>query len=433
MEYWDIFKLSTRTTAITLRDGQVMEAKTGFDESTSGRAFVNGAWAYRTVPSESNERILSQELLEQARRLSRQVEPFELATANFGKNFVTKAAFRPSEVSLEEKIRRLMELDKAARELPVHTQLYYIDIEQSSFLNAEHRELEQTLIKCGVFLNCVAREGDLLQHMSVSHRQSEGWETIANLPNSFSRDCAKRAVSLLSAKPAPAGKKTVVLDPLLVGVFTHEAIGHMTEGDFTANHDTILEGRIGEQIASSLVTIVDDKTLPQGFGSFGIDREGTAAERTSLIENGRLTGLMNSRTSGGKLGQRATANCRGEFNAVRMSNTVMVPGKTDPQELIRETKDGVYLIGSGGGTASTTSGVFNFAALEGYLIENGELTTHLRDVALLGNTLETLKSIDLVGSDFLMGSGTCGKSGEGAPVGDGGPTIRTVALVGGRS
>lgn len=433
MEYSDILRLSTRITAVTVKDGEVIEAKTGFEENLSCRAFVNGAWAYKTVPPEADERVLEEELLEEAKRLSVRVEPFELAAARFGKNFTTKHSVLPSDVPLEKKITALLAIDKEARLLPVHTQLHYVDIEQESRLTAGGSEVEQKLVKCGVALNCVAREGALLQHMFSSHRQSGGWEVMEKLPASFASDCARRAVGLLSAKSPPAGRHMVVLDPLLVGVFTHEAVGHMAEGDFTANQDTVLEGKLGQQIASPLVTIVDDKTIPTAFGSFGIDRDGTAAEKTVLIENGRLVGLMNSRTSGGKLGQRSTGNCRGEFNAVRMSNTVMEPGATRPEELIKETKDGIYLIGSGGGTASTVSGLFNFAALEGYVIKNGELTEHLRDVALLGNTLETLKAIDSVGSNFGLGSGTCGKSGEAVPVGDGGPTIRTTALVGGTS
>ncbi len=180
-----------------------------------------------------------------------------------------------------------------------------------------------------------------------------------------------------------------------------------------------------------MVSVTDDKTTPGGYGTFGFDRDGARAERTVLIENGVLKGYMNSRTSGGKLGLRSTGNCRGEFNQVRMSNTMFLAGDSSLEEMIRDTKKGVYMIGSSGGTALTINGTFNFAALEGYEIKNGRLGAHLKDVALMGNTLETLKSVDAVGRKTEPSSGTCGKSGEWVPVGSGGPHIRTVAVVGG--
>lgn len=438
-EYWDVEEVSSVATSVRVKDGTVIEAKTGGSSGVRVRAFCDGAWAYFSSAKPSDAVKLLATARGTARKLSLGIPKGDkCGLAEFvagSKNWSTRLKRDPADVSLDSKAKLVLELDRAAIIVRhnISTSTSYSDTTSEILLKtSDGLELEQKLVRCGAAISCIAREGGQLQSMFRSNRGSGGWEIAEGTdPSEFSVDTAKRAISLLKAKSAPAGKTAVILDPLIVGTFIHEALGHMAESDHVASHDSVLEGKLGETIASPLVSVTDDKTMPGGYGTFGFDRDGARAERTLLIGDGVLKGYMSSRTSGGKLGLRSTGNCRGEFNQVRMSNTNFLPGSSSVEEMIRETKKGVYLIGSSGGTALTINGMFNFAALEGYEIRNGRLGAHLKDVALMGNTLDTLRRVDAVGRKTKDSSGTCGKNGEWVPVGSSGPHIRTVAVVGG--
>lgn len=441
-DYWDIERTEAQVTSIRVKDGQVIEAKHGVEEEVRVRVFNKGAWAYSSsTASEADVKKMLDEASRIALTLSKKCKKYSLPEIKHGKKFLTKYKINPADIDLGKKVKRIFELEKVARGVSNNLSAFinYADTSSCLFLeNSEGAEAEQEVVRCGLALNCIAKEQNKIQNMFKSERKTAGYEVVDRLKEDFAKETAERAVKLLSAESPPAGPFVVVLDPILVGTFIHEALGHMAEGDHVANHDSILEKRLGTQIAVKEVNVVDDKTLKQGYGTFGWDRDGCRAERTKVIEKGRLVSLLNSRTSAGKLAtsklkMHSTANCRGEFNAVRMSNTLMLPGGWKKDEMIKDTKSGIYMIGSSGGTAMPISGLFNFAALEGYLIENGKLTKHLRDVSLLGNTLEILNKIDAVGNDLDVHSGLCGKNGEWIPVGSGGPHIRTKAVVGGRA
>lgn len=438
-EYWDTEEASSVVTSVRVKDGSVVEAKTGSSSCVRVRAFFDGAWAYFSSDRKSDTKRLLGEAVRAARKLSLGIpkgEKHGLAEFVAGRNcWKTKVRIDPAGMSLDAKAGKMLEFDSAARIKGnmVSTSVSYSDTASNILLKtSDGLELGQEIVRCGASINCIAREGGQLQNMFASERGSGGWEIVEGIDaGEFAGGTARRALSLLKAKAAPAGKSAVVLDPLLVGTFIHEALGHMAEGDHVAIHDSVLEGKVGKTIASPLVGVVDDKSAQGGYGTFGFDREGARAERTVLIENGVLKGYLNSRDSGGRLGLRSTGNCRGGFNQVRMSNTMFLPGDLSLEEIIQDTRKGVYMIGSSGGTALTVNGMFNFAALEGYEIRNGGLGAHLKDVALMGNTLEILRNVDAVGRDTKPSSGTCGKNGEWVPVGSGGPHIRTAAVVGG--
>lgn len=436
-EYWDIEDASSVATSVRVKDGAVIEAKVGNFHGVRVRAFFDGAWAYFASARAGDASKLLAEAKQTAKKLSRGIPKKErhgLAEFVAGRNWKTRMKLDPNNVSLDIKVARILELDCAARiKNNITTSTSYADATSRILLKtSDGIELEQSLVRCGAAINCVARKGGALQSMFRSNRGSGGWEIVDGTnADEFSVETARKALSLLGAKSAPAGKSVVILDPLIVGTFIHEALGHMAESDHVANRDSVLEGKLGKTIASKIVNVTDDKTVPGGYGTFGFDRDGVRAEKTVLIENGVLKSYMNSRTSGGKLGLRSTGNCRGEFNQVRMSNTMFLTGDSSIDEMIKDTKKGVYMIGASGGTALTVNGMFNFGALEGYEIKNGRLGAHLKDVALMGNTLETLMSVDAVGGKTEPSTGTCGKNGEWVPVGSGGPHIRTVAVVGG--
>jgi TldD protein len=244
---------------------------------------------------------------------------------------------------------------------------------------------------------------------------------------------AQRAITKLNARPAPSGVVPVVIKQGSGGVLFHEACGHGLEADLVAKDSSVFAGKVGELVASPLVTLVDDGTMGPEWGAIGIDDEGHPAQRNVLIQDGVLTDYMWDWLRARKEGRAGSGNGRREsyqhLPMVRMTNTYVLAGEEDPEEIIRQTPYGVYVAQLGGGQVNTASGDFVFGMTEAYLIEDGRITEPLRDANLIGNGPEVLRNIDVVGNDFAMGSpGTCGKDGQGVPVGDGQPTLRVTGL-----
>ncbi|MDH5377710.1 MAG: metallopeptidase TldD-related protein, partial [Gammaproteobacteria bacterium] len=239
---------------------------------------------------------------------------------------------------------------------------------------------------------------------------------------------------------APAGSMTVVLGPGWPGVLLHEAVGHGLEGDFNRKGSSAFSGRVGEKVASPLCTIVDDGTIENRRGSLNIDDEGVPTQCTTLIENGVLKGYIQDKLNARLMGVQPTGNGRRESYShlpmPRMTNTYMLPGDHDPQEIIKSVDKGLYAVNFGGGQVDITSGKFVFSASEAYLIENGKVTTPVRGATLIGNGPEAMTRVSMVGNDLKLdlGVGTCGKDGQSVPVGVGQPTLRIDGLtVGGTS
>ena len=250
----------------------------------------------------------------------------------------------------------------------------------------------------------------------------------------YGREAVRQALVNLEAVEAPAGSMTVVLGPGWPGILLHEAIGHGLEGDFNRKGTSAFSGRVGERVASPLCTIVDDGTLPGRRGSLSIDDEGTPTERTVLIENGILKGYMQDRLNARLMGVKPTGNGRRESYAhvpmPRMTNTYMLPGSHNPEEIIQSVGKGIYAKNFGGGQVDITSGKFVFSASEAYLIENGRLTRPVKGATLIGNGPDVLTRVSMVGNDLELdsGVGTCGKDGQSVPVGVGQPTLKIDGL-----
>ena len=246
----------------------------------------------------------------------------------------------------------------------------------------------------------------------------------------FAVEAARQAILKLSAVEAPAGTMTVVLGPGWPGILLHEAIGHGLEGDFNRKGVSAFAGRLGQKVASELVTVVDDGTLPNRRGSLNVDDEGTPTGRTVLIEHGVLRGYMQDKLNARLTGMPATGNGRRESFAhpplPRMTNTFMLAGEEDPEDIIRSVDRGLYAVTFGGGQVDITSGKFVFSASEAYLIEDGRITAPVKGATLIGNGPDALTRVSRVGRDLQLdeGIGTCGKDGQSVPVGVGLPTIR---------
>ncbi len=250
----------------------------------------------------------------------------------------------------------------------------------------------------------------------------------------YAKEAVRQAQVNLQAEEAPAGNMTVILGPGWPGILLHEAIGHGLEGDFNRKGTSAFSGRIGERVASDLCTVVDDGTLPGRRGSLTIDDEGTPTENTILIENGILRGYMQDKLNAGLMAAKLTGNGRRESYAhlpmPRMTNTYMLPGSSDPEEMIRSVKHGLFARNFGGGQVDITSGKFVFSANEAYLIENGKITRPVKGATLIGNGPDVLTKVSMVGNDMQLdsGVGTCGKDGQSVPVGVGQPTLKIDGL-----
>jgi TldD protein len=242
-------------------------------------------------------------------------------------------------------------------------------------------------------------------------------------------EALRQALVNLESVPAPAGEMPVVLGPGWPGILLHEAIGHGLEGDFNRKKTSVFSGFLGEQIASPGVTVIDDGTIHDRRGSLTIDDEGTPSQRTVLIEDGKLVGYMQDRMNARLMGMAPTGNGRRESFAhapmPRMTNTFMTNGTHDPEEIIAAVEHGLYAVNFGGGQVDITSGKFVFSASEAYLIENGKVGAPVKGATLIGNGPDALKRVRMVGNDMKLdpGVGTCGKDGQGVPVGVGQPTL----------
>jgi TldD protein len=258
--------------------------------------------------------------------------------------------------------------------------------------------------------------------------------TAADLPMKIGREAVRQAVVNLDAVPAPAGNMPVVLGPGWPGVLLHEAIGHGLEGDFNRKGTSAFAGRIGERVATEQCTVVDDGTLAGRRGSLNCDDEGTPTQCNTLIEKGRLRGYMHDKLNARLMKTASTGNARRESYAhvpmPRMTNTYMLPGKYDPEEIIESVDRGIYAPNFGGGQVDITSGKFVFSASEAYLIENGKRTTPVKGAMLIGSGPEVLTRVSMVGSDLALdpGIGVCGKEGQSVPVGVGQPTLKIDSL-----
>jgi TldD protein len=250
----------------------------------------------------------------------------------------------------------------------------------------------------------------------------------------YAREAVRQALVNLTAEAAPAGNMTVVLGSGWPGILLHEAIGHGLEGDFNRKGTSAFSGRVGEQVASPLCTVVDDGTLPGRRGSLTIDDEGTPTACTTLIENGILRGYMQDKQNARLMGVAPTGNGRREsyqhLPLPRMTNTYMLAGPHDPDEIIGSVKRGLYAKNFGGGQVDITSGKFVFSASEAYLIEDGKITRPVKGATLIGNGPDVLTRVSMVGNDLQLdtGVGTCGKDGQSVPVGVGQPTLKVDGL-----
>lgn len=314
-----------------------------------------------------------------------------------------------------------------------------IDEEQNVLIaNSEGKFVEDIRVRSRMSMVSIASDGTDMQTGFYGPGAYQGFEFIENLDlNRYAKESARIAKTMLHADPAPSGKFPVIIDNEFGGVIFHEACGHSLEATAVAKNASVFANKVGEKVASDLVTYIDDGTLENEWGSLNIDDEGEKSRKNVLIEDGILKGYMIDKLNGRRMGMESTGSSRRQSYRFaptsRMTNTYIAPGKSTPEEIIADTEYGIYAKYMGGGSVNPGTGDFNFAVNEAYLVKNGKIERPIRGATLIGNGAKTILDIDRVGNNLGHGAGMCGASSGSLPVNVGQPMVRVSEItVGGK-
>ncbi len=431
-EYGEIFYESSRTSRMHLENGKIDKVSYGIDEGVGIRLIKDGRtyYGYTTEPTYDN-------LLQLAKTLAGGEGYGPVA---IGKRYLegwTPVVIDPDSQDLHYRADILRRAEDKARSYGDRVkQVMSVLMDKTReilIINSLGETSEDIQKRVVFFVEVVASNGEELQRGYESLGGRKGFEIFEEVPpEHIAQKAAERALLMLDAKPAPAGSFTVVMSAQAGGTMIHEAVGHGLEADLVQQGLSVYSGKLGEKVASELVSVIDDATLSTHNGSFTIDDEGVPAQRKVLIKDGYLVGYMYDRLRAMKEGRQSTGNGRRQSYAhipiVRMTNTFIDKGRDNPQDIIADTESGVYVVKMGGGEVNTVTGDFVFEVMEGYMIERGEITYPIRGATLIGNGPRALQDIDAVGNDLGWAIGTCGKDGQGVPVTDAQPTIRIKRL-----
>lgn len=437
-EFVEVYAERTRSTLIVCDDKRIEHAATMSDSGVGIRAISGNRTAYVSTNDLSRKSLLALAKKVGEMTSSKRVKAKPITLTETRSQHLATVRRHPSGVSLDDKgdlVRRASDVAwKAGNEVRQVRVAYRDLVRRTTIATSDgtlaHDEQVGTMLSTHV----IAGNGEILQTAQEQAGGAAGLELFDKTPpEEIAERAARRAIRLLSARPAPAGRMTVILAAEAGGTMIHEAVGHGLESDIAGEGLSVYSGRIGEKVASDLITVVDDSTMSGMRGSFTFDDEGTPAHRTVLIENGVLKQYLTDRRSSMKYGTSRTGNGRRQnytqLPIVRMTNTLIVPGKDDPKAILSETASGLFVKRMGGGAVNTVNGDFVFDVQEGYLIENGILGELVRGATLIGNGPKVLTLIDRVGTDLGFFLGTCGKEGQEAPVSCGQPTIRIPEIV----
>jgi TldD protein len=436
-DFAEVFAEDRRSSSATFDDGKVEELRSGRERGAG----------VRVVRGETTGYAHTADLSEDGLREAAEAASAAASSGGPGANVVPltrrpstpphDVAVLPERVEKARKVDVLMRADDAARaegDAIKQVTVSYADGRRRILVaNSDGLLTEDDQVRTRMFVNCVASGDTGMQTGMEAPGFTVGFEYFdEHPPEDIARIAAARALSKLTARPAPSGKLPVVLKRGAGGVLFHEACGHGLEADLVGKDASVFRGRVGEQVASPLVTLVDDGRLAREWGAYAIDDEGAPAQRNVLIEDGVLTDYMWDLVRARKEGRVSSGNGRREtyqhLPMVRMTNTFLEEGTEDPDDIIRQTPYGLYCVALGGGQVNTATGDFVFGITEAYMIENGEITDPVRAAQLIGNGPETLLGVDAVGNDFDTWAGTCGKDGQGVPVSSGQPTLRVREL-----
>ena len=437
-DFAEVFVEEARSSSARLDDGKVEQVSSGRSRGAGIRVVVGDTtgFAHTADLTEAGLLLAAEAASAVARQGGGQTRTVSLSSR--GAPPGPSAAILPETITKAAKVDLLVRAEASARAaggaIRQVTAMYADNRRQILVANSDGLYATDDQVKTNFSVSAVASGDAGMQTGRESQGYTMGWEFFDDFDvEEAGRLAARRAITKLDARPAPSGTMPVVIKSGGGGVLFHEACGHGLEADLVGKKASVFQGRRGEQVASPLVTLVDDGTMGHEWGTYRIDDEGHPAAHNVLISDGILTDYMYDFLRAREEGRPTSTNGRRQsyrhLPMVRMTNTFLVNGTEDPDEIIRQTPHGVYVANLGGGQVNTATGDFVFGMTEAYLIEDGVITHPLRDANLIGNGPEVLTLIDAVGNDFAMGSpGLCGKDGQGVPVGDGQPTLRVQAL-----
>jgi TldD protein len=435
-DFADIYLEEKVTTSVSCEAKKIERINSGRDIGAGIRVISgeNTSYAYTNDLSMASLKKLA-ETVAQAAKGSKNAT---IALTRVNPSLELKVEQLPDQIDIDDKVSLVLQAEKIAWSIDERIKqvsIGYGDVVQKvTIANSQGDLAEDERVRTRFMVNAVAAGDGVMQTGFDAVGGFSGFEFYdQHSPEEVAESAVKRALTMLEADPAPAGKMPVIMAGEAGGTMVHEACGHGLEADLVQKGLSVYAGKVGKQVASTLVTVVDDGTIPGKYGSFRIDDEAVLSNKTVLIENGILIDYLYDRLSAGKEGRDSTGNGRRESYQhkpiPRMTNTYIAPGTTNPAQIIKETKKGLLVKKMGGGQVNTANGDFVFDVAEGYLIENGEVAKAVRGATLTGNGPESLQDVDLVGTDFGYAIGTCGKDGQGAPVADAQPTMRISQLV----
>jgi TldD protein len=432
----DLFFEYRTTSSLRLEDGIIKDISSGIVMGVGVRAVQDDQVGYAYTDSIDFVKML--EAAETAATIARTaniipVGGFKKITP---KNLYPVGIYSNGE-DLSSKIALLNRADAAARgfnsRIKKVSALIADELRQIMYFDSAGRNFQDVQPLISLRIRAIAEDGSRRQGSGASRSGRAGLDFFSraeNTPDSIGREAAATAITNLDARPAPAGPQVVVLGPAESGVLIHEAVGHGLEADYNYKNLSNYSGRVGQKVASEYCTIIDSGLFESKRGAINIDDEGNLPTKTVLIEKGILRGYMHNSISARKMNAAPTGNGRRQSYAhpplARMTNTYLAGGTSDPAEIVRSVKRGVYAKGFSGGQVDTIKGDFTFGVTEAYLIEDGKLTAPLKDVTLIGNGPDVMNKILLVGNDLKISEGTwtCGKDGQSIPVSVGNPTVK---------
>ncbi len=445
VSFADIRQESRASTQIMVVNGDLRRFSRATKSGTVARALVGECWGMASTSEELTKetcKTLVSEAIKGAKaNASYSRRSLDLSIVKpIQQTLWQKCKVDPQEVSTEEKLEFVMELDKSQQtdDRIINRNSVYQDNKQVyRLVNTAGSQLEWDEIRTRAALQPVAREGNKMQFDYSVRGGKVGYEVISGIDiESFGAECAKGAIDLLSAEKAPSGTMTVIGDGDISGLIAHEVCGHASEADEVVKKRSFLTDMVGIKVGSDLVTMVDDGTLEGKSGSFPFDSEGTPSSRTVIIQDGVYKGYMHTIETASLMGVVPTGNGRAQdYNRrifARMTNTFFDTGDWKDDEIIEDTKEGLYVVKASSGMEDVVGGGVQCSALKGYIVKNGEATQLVRSMTLAGKVLEILKTVDAVGNELRFFAGTCGKGEEDfIPVTSGGPHMRMEMVVGG--
>lgn len=437
-DFSDIFIENRQTTGIRCEAGKIEKIQTGVEAGAGLRVICGDSTAYAYTNDLSRDGLTgAARVVSRAAACGQKGVNLDFTRVKPLVDFVFKE--RPEDVPAGRKAALVEAADKAARreggDLIKQVIVGYGDVVQRVIIaNSAGDYVEDERIRTRLIVQAVAADGGIIQTGHEAVGGLSGFELFeSHPPGPLAAAAARRAVRMLEARPAPAGKMPVVMAGEAGGTMVHEACGHGLEADLVQKGTSVYAGKKDQVVAAKEVSVIDDATIEKLYGSYRFDDEGVPARKVNLIEKGVLKDYLYDRLSASRDGYPSNGHGRRESYQhkpiPRMGNTYIAPGKTNPEQIIKETKSGLLVKKMGGGQVNTTTGDFVFDVAEGYLIEDGGVGPMVRGATLTGNGPEVLRIIEMVGADLGSTIGTCGKDGQGVPVSDAQPTIAIKELI----